>query len=220
MSALYLRGKLLPEERDEIKELALAYKEHVELLDKRRNAKEAALARKTQPPRVVTLRRKSLFIDLAQGDNCRADLLQSIDALRIAVSDSRMEADLYLCQTPSEPSRRTMWACMLNGGTIVDKEFVASEGRAGISLCYSAAVTVPRKVWISPNWANAHSELAQIVRAAISMTQSRWTRLSSKARFFTELQKVMDRPREQRRPMDVVALVTPVEKASEDHSQK
>ena len=215
----FLEGKLLPEEVDPgLVQLARAHQAHRDKTDKARSQKEARDEAKTATPRRTSLLNKRLFVDMAEADqDAEPDVQEAIEKHRMPVVLSRVEAQVFMCSKPADPGRRTLWAAMLCGGTIVDATFMQSGGARGISLTYQAAIRTPRSIWISPAFANAHPALRDVVRDACGTRESKWKLLSTRASFLAAQVKMANRPAAQRRPLDVVALVAPVDKVSQEH---
>ena len=70
---------------------------------------------------------------------------------------------------------------------------------------------------MSPAFQADHPLLCCVVRAACAKRASRWKLIGSKNAYQEALRKVTtDRPARQRRPLDVIALLVPAEKSSQD----
>jgi hypothetical protein len=92
-----------------------------------------------------------------------------------------------------------VWNAMFSGLPIISPSFFRGEG--GPMVCYKAAMSSRKKVWVSNGFIEQHTQLANIVARRMEAASSTWKILTDEefADFVT------------RRPQDVLAFVTAAE---------
>lgn len=122
--------------------------------------------------------------------------LRSVRAIRVP---EREAADVYVVDDLTDPGQRVLWNAMFNGLSIISPSFFRGEG--GPMVCYKAAMSSRKKVWVSNGFIEQHTQLANILARRMAAASSTWKMIKDEefADFVT------------RRPEDVLAFVTATE---------
>ena len=208
----HLQSSLLPKETNAaFRSIAQELKQHQDKTDKRRIGDDLRKTIKTDvPPDRVQLARASLHIE--EGLELNAKVVKACTELQIVKKTHQKDARVFLVRNPAKPSISTRWAAMLMGATTCSVEFLASHGKAGVSITWERCTLTSRHVWLSKSFNENHKCLADLVRSAVTKPGAKWKLLSSGVMFFEKYIVAM----RNNRPLEVVALVTASEKSSAD----
>ena len=119
------------------------------------------------------------------------------------------QANVLVVHDPSAPGHTLKWIAALTGAWVVSPHFVTSHGRQGSAMAWAAPgiATTVRKVWISRKY-KEQSLFWKHLRCVLNSELCRWKEVS-----LPELKELWRkdnaRRKEQRRPMDNIALVLP-----------
>ncbi|CAE7339470.1 unnamed protein product, partial [Symbiodinium sp. CCMP2456] len=117
-------------------------------------------------------------------------------------------AEFWVVPDPASPPVEVLWTAGLQGGCVVNAEYV--QGR-GIAFVYDCAIKTRRKIYICDRFVSAEPGLADVLTRSLAKSSSQWRVLSS----WDEFAEASDRccgpqiASHKRRWLEVVALTTP-----------
>ena len=96
----------------------------------------------------------------------------------------------------------------------MDRMYLETRGSRGVSIFYEPAVKIKRGIWMSAAFVSHHPKIHQDVMNALGLPVSKWYPVSLDD-FVTYHVRDQARPVKQRRPKDMIGLVTRAEKNRE-----
>jgi hypothetical protein len=99
----------------------------------------------------------------------------------LVLTNDRMQADVYVVESPQSPGERVTWCAALKGAVVLS--FKQVRLGKGVFLQYTAAVPKKKEVYITPDFKHRHAEITRLVEAAPTWPFSRWKIIPTEAAF-------------------------------------
>ena len=198
-----------------------AFKEKVKHLKATRTGRKRVAAAKVHKARKKQQSEKALptgilvFIeDGAMGPDQRqaADIVAAAKGMTIVPDRHRARA--FVCSRCDALSSLTIWAAILNGGTICDATYFCNDGKHGGAVFHQALLTQgPQRIlWLSASFQRDHNMIADIIKNSAGRPDSKWA-IVGRAAFAHAV--VRNQERKNARNLEQIGLVsTPEEIAA------
>lgn len=207
-------GTMLPSEYSAADEATAAQRvqQIAKLRSKRTRAalKKASLLKGRILPTILV--GSQIYLDVSTDvRTCSAANPNALAAMRgCDVVRARHAAECFLVENPAKLAPETMWSVCLNGGLVVDVEFLQHGN--GSAVTYMPAIQSggtharPRIFWCSDKFKGNHASLYAILVASSVRAESVWREVG-RAAWCTEVEKDQKRPQRQRRGLNAIAIV-------------
>eukprot|EP00959_Pyramimonas_sp_CCMP1952_P106451 2225494-Pyramimonas_sp.AAC.1 len=158
-----LPDEITPEVRARVRSDFIQNKKNREKYDK----DKATMDRALRPPMSFRLPEGShVFFDceLTISVHILARTLQNFKFNRVF---ERHRATIFVVDKVDTPNRKSLWACLLVGGTVCTLKHLLSGGREGPSLSYNRVLDKKKQVWASADFRAKHGEIYEILKLAV-----------------------------------------------------
>ena len=88
------------------------------------------------------------------------------------------EADLIIVPDPRKVADDIRFIAGLRGSMLCAAEFVRTRGSHGVAVAYSKAMSVQRKIYVTPRFMGVHTECCRALLQLLRLQQCKWTPLS------------------------------------------
>ena len=123
---------------------------------------------------------------------------------------ARHAAECFLVENPAKLAPETMWSVCLNGGLVVDVEFLQHGNGSAVTympvIQSGGTCARPRIFWCSDKFKGSHASLYAILVASSVRAESVWREVG-RAAWCTEVEKDQKRPQRQSRGLSAIAIV-------------
>jgi hypothetical protein len=142
-------------------------------------AKRRALERKRQPPEMLDLQGRQVFmVDDAKAvlNRTPAQLALALQRSQLVVVEDRAVASVFCVLNPTEPGDRVRAVAAQTGAVICTPEMLLT--RSGVALKLQRAMSWPRHIFLSIGCHNRHPAIIDLVRRVCVMQGRggcRWT---------------------------------------------
>ena len=174
---------------------------------KSRIASETSLANKlvASPPSEDELHGVSIFLD--SDVSLPSDwhvAIASHEAFHCGIAHDH---HIFITAHPWEPANILIaWSARLQGAWIMTPEVYSGKARGPVAK-FEPALSVRRKLWVSPDFRNANPSIWLLILELLAKCRSRWTILATKQDWASEKARAIA----QKRSAEVLALVTEAE---------
>ena len=116
-----------------------------------------------------------------------AAIASELDSRNMVRAPSRMDAQMFVCVNPAEPSIKTRFVASMKGLSICNMEYIHSKGTSGVCLAYKPASMARRVVSMTDEFLSLHPILAKCILGVIDTCN--W-----KLREVTDILAMLQRP--------------------------
>ena len=167
-----MQGALLAHESEENKADFKELSDRQEKNDRLRINKENKLE-------VLTARKGNISLDRFRGkyvfvekEICDADLRATLASKGMMRSGVRVGSDAFIVPNPADPGMRVMWAAVLTGASIMNRDAVQGKGYL---MQFKPALVTKRDIWVSTSFRAHRPTVFEIVRSCAEQTSgSKW----------------------------------------------
>ena len=219
-------GTLLPTEygQEDLEAIQVLDEHKLRLRSKRHKATDQ---RVEALPRDASTRPRVNFASMRVCVENSPGVMGSRPAIGDAVRGARMQlvtvtavppADIYIVSRPGTPHADIAMALVVHGGATCDHAFLTSACEKGSYMKYNPLSGGRRFLWISRQFQTRHADAYAVLRAASQKPHCPLKEITH-ATFVAKKAISLGRPRNLQRPMEVLALVTEAQKATEVYTK-
>ena len=151
---------------DHLKQAAADYIVDRAKLDKKYNTDRDKLAAKNKGGAFFStteLRGRAVYV---QAEVRSTALSRFLDSNGLKIVDRRVEATVFVVQSPMSPGERILWRAVLVGGYLLTPDALM-EGR-GVAISWKSVLHMKRQVWLSPVFQHKNPVIAEIIKSTIA----------------------------------------------------
>jgi hypothetical protein len=134
-------------------------------------------------PRPQLLARMRCAVVAVEGSlaNAPAVTACAVQEYGMTVEQVCIRATVCIVADPARLPVRMQWVMALRGGVAVQPKFLMSKGRRGAAVAYQPATATPRKLWLSPTFAEKFPKVAAVIQSASVHPNSKWRMIATHA---------------------------------------